>query len=179
MSLSEQNRALIEREWGDKIFREGFQQKGARVYPETLDRLLDAARAEGVAALQQAAGDECDDFFTRQVEEAMADPEWVAKWSLPQQTALVEQGVEKIIGPHEPAACGASAPAEALQLPGEDAIAEIIARYVGQHPFEEMAEDRRDLRDKVRTHDGYDINEPTRSDCRDAAAVILGKVFPR
>ena len=26
--------------------------------------------------------------------------------SLPQQTALVEQGVEKIIGPHEPAACG-------------------------------------------------------------------------
>lgn len=46
----DQNRALIEREWGDKIYRDGFQQKGARVYPETLYRLLDAARAEGAPA---------------------------------------------------------------------------------------------------------------------------------
>jgi len=37
---------------------------------------------------------------------------WLPLFALPQQTALVEEGVEKIIGPHEPAACGASAPSE-------------------------------------------------------------------
>lgn len=45
----------------------------------------------------------CEDHYT--VTPLYASP-------LPQQTALVEQGVEKIIGPHEPAACGASAPSE-------------------------------------------------------------------
>lgn len=37
--------------------------------------------------------------------------------TLPQQTALVEQGVEKIIGQHEPTACGASAPSEPAEPP--------------------------------------------------------------
>lgn len=141
MSLSEQNRALIEREWGDKIFREGFQQKGARVYPKTLDRLLDAARAEGVAALQQAGEHVAEvgnliDLPTGPVAWARStvirdrdgyaigsdEPEvhwgptypedetgWLPLFALPQQTALVDY---KGLGPHEPDACGASAPSE-------------------------------------------------------------------
>lgn len=44
---------------------------------------------------------------------ALAEHIYRAMTSLPQQTAVVEQGVEKIIGPHEPAACGASAPSDA------------------------------------------------------------------
>lgn len=55
----------------------------------------------------------------------------------------------------------------------QDEIAQIIAQYVGQRPFEDMAEDRSDLRGKIR--DGYDVNEPTRDDCREAAADILAR----
>jgi len=40
--------------------------------------------------------------------------------ALPQQTALVEEGVEKIIAQHEPAACGASAPSEAPRSDGDE-----------------------------------------------------------
>lgn len=40
---------------------------------------------------------------------------------LPQQTALVEEGVEKIIAPHEPDACGASAPSEPPRSDGGEA----------------------------------------------------------
>jgi hypothetical protein len=46
--LSAENRALVERLIGSRIFDDGFQQKGARFYPEVLNRLLDAARAEGL-----------------------------------------------------------------------------------------------------------------------------------
>lgn len=49
---------------------------------------------------------------------ALAEHIYRAMTSLPQQTALVEEGVEKIIGPHEPAACGASAPSEAPRSSG-------------------------------------------------------------
>lgn len=108
MSLSDQNRALIER----------VRQPGEyAVMPAWIDRLLDAARAEGVAALQQAG--EPVAWIRNEIAKiisgapfpskrslAKAD-EILAKFSpLPQQTALVEEGVEKIIAQHEPAACG-------------------------------------------------------------------------
>lgn len=87
-------------------------------------------RAEGVAALQQAG--EPVAWIRNEIAKiisgapfpskrslAKAD-EILAKFSpLPQQAALVEQGVEKIIGPHEPAACGASAPSEAPRSDGK------------------------------------------------------------
>lgn len=45
-ALSEDDWALIERELGGKILRDGFKQHGARFYPENIARLLAAARAE-------------------------------------------------------------------------------------------------------------------------------------
>ena len=50
-------------------------------------------------------------------------------------------------------------------------IARIIAGYVAHREWDEMAEDRFDLRSRLR--DGFDINEPTRSDCREAARDIF------
>ena len=88
-------------------------------------------RAEGVAALQQAWEPVARGAVFKIAERAIyrtahdgpehlcgliAD-EVIALFS-PQQTALVEEGVEEIIGPHEPAACGASAPSEALRHDG-------------------------------------------------------------
>ena len=92
-------------------------------------------RAEGVAALQQAGEPECwrvkegwgdwsKFWHDRQNAERLESKGWTIQalyaHPLPQQTALVEQGVEKIIGPHEPAACGASAPSEPPRSDGED-----------------------------------------------------------
>lgn len=106
---------------------------------------IDAARAEGVAALQQAGepisrenleaelretiGLYVREAVTRMFSEenatyrcarqiaGMLQPGYylhrkLFSSPLPQQTALVEEGVEKIIAQHEPAACGASAPSE-------------------------------------------------------------------
>lgn len=216
MSLSEQNRALIQRDLGQSYWEpnDGYVWLAAATEGD-LNRLLDAARAEGagwrcfqcdavftdereavghfgkwshhspacmagesflglktayneleadfdamklraegIAALQQA-GEEiaenanCPAGWVLVPREPK--PEMVAAWwrvknghhfhgeppptdtsdyaayramiavsPLPQQTALVEQGVEKIIGPHEPAACGASAPSEPPRSDGED-----------------------------------------------------------
>ena len=55
MSLSEQNRALIERELPFDCLDFANETTRFDVLAGTLARLLDAARAEGVAALQQAA----------------------------------------------------------------------------------------------------------------------------
>jgi len=46
LNLSEENRALIEREY-PHIQGAEFQIKGARFYPENLERLLNAARDQG------------------------------------------------------------------------------------------------------------------------------------
>ncbi|MES3028552.1 MAG: hypothetical protein V4820_11940 [Pseudomonadota bacterium] len=49
---------------------------------------------------------------------------------LPQQTALVEEGVEKIIGPHEPAACGEGtlpSPSGAPRSAGQDDLFPLLA----------------------------------------------------
>ncbi len=51
-------------------------------------------------------------------------------------------------------------------------LAEIIAAPVAHRNWTDMAEDRADLRLRVREGD-YDINEPTKDDCRDAADAIL------
>ena len=55
MSLSEQNRALIQRDLGQSYWEpnDGYVWLAAATEGD-LNRLLDAARAEGVAALQQA-----------------------------------------------------------------------------------------------------------------------------
>lgn len=97
-----------------------------------------AARAEGVAALQQAGepsistdgphniGDHRRWLARQLLDSQLSDREAlrIVAYSpalegyLPQQTALVEKGVEKIIAQHEPAACGASAPSEAPRSAG-------------------------------------------------------------
>ena len=49
--------------------------------------------------------------------------------------------------------------------------ARAISIHVAYRPWDEMAKDRSDLRAKIR--DGYDVNEPTQSDCIDAAHEML------
>ena len=131
MSLSEQNRATLRRA-KSKVFH--WLRAPSEHEAETeLNRLLDAARAEGVAALQQAG--EPVGYRWRWRSDLYCEGALPGRWhydnrlpvlalgedwkreveplfTLPQQTALVEQGVEKIIAQHEPAACGASAPSE-------------------------------------------------------------------
>jgi hypothetical protein len=51
-----------------------------------------------------------------------------------------------------------------------EAAARTIAGYLGWREWDAMAEDRADLRAKVRY--GYDVNEPTRWDCREAATAV-------
>lgn len=51
-------------------------------------------------------------------------------------------------------------------------IARIIADFTGQHQWDDMADDRSQLREFVR-QGGYDVNEPTKDDCLEAAAKIL------
>jgi len=144
MSLSEQNRALIER----LLDRCAISHQTADYLIDhwgQANLLLDAARAEGVAALQQEGEPVAwsrDEIATAVQTEGQTiaaqallelgyryqdDPDGIspaayyiadAILSLPQQTALVEQGVEKIIAQHEPAACGASAPSEAPRSDG-------------------------------------------------------------
>lgn len=52
-----------------------------------------------------------------------------------------------------------------------EAVEKVLADYFGLRPYAEMAADRADLRGKIR--DGYDVNEPTKSDLADAADAIL------
>lgn len=54
-----------------------------------------------------------------------------------------------------------------------EAGAREIGNHVGQHMVADMALDRADLRKLVRLADGYDINDLTQSDCRDAARGCL------
>lgn len=158
MSLSEQNRALVERIRSEMA---GVDRWHADTRGTLLFECLEAfARAEGVAALQQAGEpvawltpgryviDEQSErghysngdawVVARKLPRAISreeiareiDPDawdrWTYTWPpgrkekslakadailsklspLPQQTDLVEEGVEKIIAPHEPAACG-------------------------------------------------------------------------
>ena len=44
-----------------------------------------------------------------------------------------------------------------------------VADFVAQHSWPDMAEHRAELRLKVRKLQTYDVNEPTRFDCRAAA----------
>lgn len=52
-----------------------------------------------------------------------------------------------------------------------ETMARAIAGDVAHHPWETMAENRSDLRAKI--WDGYDVNEPTREDCRGSAQAAL------
>ena len=56
-------------------------------------------------------------------------------------------------------------------------IAQLLARHFAHRPWEEMAENRIDLRLKCRTLRNYDINEPTQDDCLDAADEIVKEEF--
>lgn len=51
-------------------------------------------------------------------------------------------------------------------------IARIICDFTGQHQWDDMAADRGQLREFVR-QGGYDVNEPTKDDCLEAAHKIL------
>lgn len=52
-----------------------------------------------------------------------------------------------------------------------EALIKVLADHFGFRPYEQMAEDKSDLRGKVR--DGYDVNEPTKSDLAEATDAIL------
>ena len=56
--LSAENRALLEREEGACLFAQNFDQQGARFYPENINHLLNAARAEGPTPKPPVAGSE-------------------------------------------------------------------------------------------------------------------------
>ncbi len=56
-----------------------------------------------------------------------------------------------------------------------DQLARILCDHFAQHPYDTIAFDRADLRLKIRTG-AYDINEPTWSDCLDAADVVLARM---
>lgn len=51
-------------------------------------------------------------------------------------------------------------------------IARIVSDFTGQHQWDDMAVDRGQLREFVR-QGGYDVNEPTKDDCLEAAHKIL------
>jgi hypothetical protein len=51
-------------------------------------------------------------------------------------------------------------------------LAEICSDYFAWHRWDNMAEDKADLRLKMRGGD-YDVNEPTKSQCREAVSAIL------
>lgn len=51
-------------------------------------------------------------------------------------------------------------------------IARAICDFTGQHHWGDMAADRGQLREFVR-QGGYDVNEPTKDDCLEAARRIL------
>lgn len=59
------------------------------IFLGSLNAALDAARqdssAERAEGRPSPEGEGSDDFFTRQVGEAMADPEWQAKWNAPER----------------------------------------------------------------------------------------------
>jgi len=59
-----------------------------------------------------------------------------------------------------------------------EAATRAIANDVGIRPFDHMALDRPELRQLVRSADGYDINEPTQTDCRLAARAALTAALP-
>lgn len=59
-----------------------------------------------------------------------------------------------------------------------EAAARAIGAEVGLKPFNLMAEHRFELRKLARSGDEYDINEPTQSDCRDAARAALTAALP-
>jgi hypothetical protein len=44
--------------------------------------------------------------------------------------------------------------------------------------FDDMALDRAELRKLVRSADGYEVTEPTQTDCRDAARAALTAALP-
>lgn len=60
------------------------------------------------------------------------------------------------------------------QVPSADVVervARAIADYVAFRPWEHMADDRSDLRGKIK--DGFDVNEPTKNDCMEAARAAI------
>lgn len=60
----------------------------------------------------------------------------------------------------------------------EGKISLLLAGHFGVRPFSEMAIDRFDLRQRVRTGD-YDINEATQADCLDAARDVVALTQPQ
>ena len=53
-------------------------------------------------------------------------------------------------------------------------VARRLADHFGFREFDEMAWDRATLRSKV--SDGYDVNEPTQDDCREAAEAVIALI---
>jgi hypothetical protein len=54
-----------------------------------------------------------------------------------------------------------------------EALIKLLADHFGFRPYEQMAEDKSDLRGKIRDGYDYDINEPTRSHLSETADAIL------
>lgn len=52
-------------------------------------------------------------------------------------------------------------------------LARAICDYVAQHDWDDLAEDRIDLRMRMRSGGNYDVNEPNKMDLLDAARAIL------
>jgi len=70
----------------------------------------------------------------------------------------------------------------ALQPAVSEEAVEVAARKIGDevglHMFDDMALGRAELRKLVRSADGYEVTEPTQTDCRLAARAALTAALP-
>jgi hypothetical protein len=59
-----------------------------------------------------------------------------------------------------------------------EAVARAICAGIGLRSWDDVPADRGDLRNRIRSGDGYDVNEPTRMDYRDGAQDAIRAAAP-
>lgn len=160
--LSEQNRALIESALD--AFARAMWDANKHVSTSGLNRLLDAARTEGRGAGEPVASDKALFDALWELVAAMANegipqtPRTKAAFKVAHQAALDRLRKDW------------SSPIREPEISRTELI-KLLADHFGFRPYEQMAEDKSDLRGKIR--DGYDVNEPTKSDLAEVADAIL------
>lgn len=104
-------------------------------------------------------------------------PGWVLSYLAPLNAKARGERLTELHAALLDAAPASAPPASAYASPIREPeisrtdLIKLLADHFGFRPYEQMAEDKSDLRGKVR--DGYDVNEPTKSDLAEVADAIL------
>lgn len=129
-----------------------------------VEALLDAARTEGRGEGQPVAWAY---EYTNHLKGDRAPGGWLRAVAFEAPTrARVNAGFARNVQPLY------ASPIREPEISRTDLI-KLLADHFGFRPYEQMAEDKSDLRGKIRDGYDYDINEPTRSHLSETADAIL------